>query len=251
MTTPELTNPQKSRINTARILSAVAFLATAIMSAFNGTFAFLGEILQNANGISSVSIYHYVIVQVLLPIGSLALAAGAVFLKNVKVWFWTAIGFFLFTVPLSWIMLQVYFQASGYPLDLMHFQITESNGVLDTAILIALCLATGLAIGSKYVGDVPVAESSAQLPSESVQVGPASNLPLFALVGSFVMPLVGVILGHIAISQMNRGQISSANRNFARIGLIVGYVLTAIGLLALIFVVAVLYQFGYFTAHYW
>lgn len=254
MTLPEAITSQKASPNILRMISAGLFLVTAIMSSFNGTFSFLGQILQNSNtsAIAAITIYHYVIVQVLLPVGSLALGVTGFLPKIGKAWFWSAIGFFAFTVPLSWVMLQVYFQVSGYPMDFFHFQITENNGFLDTAILIVLCLASALALVSRFVGNVPAATaSSAQVPSESISDGAPSNLPIFALVGAFVIPIAGVILGHMAISQMNRGQISSANRNLARIGLIVGYIFTALSLMALIFVVAVLYQFGYFTAHYW
>ncbi len=253
MTLPEVMTSQKPRPNILRMISAGLFLVTAIMSSFNGSFSYLGQILQNpqTSGFASVPLYHYVIVQVLLPIGSLALAVTGFLPKIGKAWLWSAIGFFAFTVPLSWIMLQVYFQILGYPMDFLHFQITENNGFLDTAILIALCLASALAVVSRFVGNLPTTASSTQVPSESVSGGAPSNLPVFALVGSFVFSPAGVFLGHMAISQMKRGQISSANRSLAVAGLVIGYIFTVISLISVIFVLALLYQFGYLTARYW
>lgn len=89
-------------------------------------------------------------------------------------------------------------------------------------------------------------ENSGQLPAQSDPAGVTpSNLPILALVGSFVIPLAGVILGHMAISQMNRGEISSSNRNLAKAGLIVGYVFTGIGFLTAIMLIIGLASIGY------
>jgi hypothetical protein len=60
---------------------------------------------------------------------------------------------------------------------------------------------------------------------------PLSNLPIFALVGAFVVPIAGIILGHISISQMNKGMISNQNRGLAMAGLILGYVFIALSIL--------------------
>ena len=67
----------------------------------------------------------------------------------------------------------------------------------------------------------PVAGGASQL----------SNLPNFALVGAFVVPLAGIILGHISINQMNKGMISNQNRGLAMAGLILGYVFIALSIL--------------------
>ncbi len=58
-----------------------------------------------------------------------------------------------------------------------------------------------------------------------------SNLPLFALLGGILFPLVGIIIGHIALGQMNRGEISAQNRGMALAGTIIGYVFTGLGIL--------------------
>ncbi len=58
-----------------------------------------------------------------------------------------------------------------------------------------------------------------------------SNLPLFALLGGILFPLVGIIIGHIALGQMNRGEISPQNRGMALAGTIIGYVFTGLTIL--------------------
>jgi len=55
-----------------------------------------------------------------------------------------------------------------------------------------------------------------------------SPLPVLALVFAFVAPLVGAILGHVALSQMRQGKISSTNIGIAKAGLICGWVFTGL-----------------------
>ena len=63
---------------------------------------------------------------------------------------------------------------------------------------------------------------------------PESQLPLIALIGAILFPLVGIIVGHIALGQMKRGEIPSSNMGLAKIGLILGYVFMALGILAVV-----------------
>ncbi len=59
-----------------------------------------------------------------------------------------------------------------------------------------------------------------------------SPLPLIALICGILFPLVGIIIGHIALSKMKRGEIPSTNTSLAKTGLILGYVFMALGILA-------------------
>jgi hypothetical protein len=61
---------------------------------------------------------------------------------------------------------------------------------------------------------------------------PESQLPLIALIGAILCPLVGIIVGHIALGQMKRGEIPSSNMGLAKIGLILGYAFMGLGILA-------------------
>jgi hypothetical protein len=68
--------------------------------------------------------------------------------------------------------------------------------------------------------------------------GVESNLPLVALILAFFVPLAAVIVGHISLSQMKQGLITSRNLSMAKAGLILGYVFIGLGfLLGIIFAV--------------
>ena len=67
-----------------------------------------------------------------------------------------------------------------------------------------------------------------------------SNLPLFALLGGIFFPLVGIIIGHIALGQMNRGEISPHNRGMALAGTIIGYAFIGLSILVSFVLFAVL-----------
>jgi hypothetical protein len=62
----------------------------------------------------------------------------------------------------------------------------------------------------------------------------SANLPLFAVIGSVLMPLAGIVLGHISLSMMKKGQIPSTNRMLAVIALVIGYIYSAVLILVMI-----------------
>jgi SNF family Na+-dependent transporter len=62
-----------------------------------------------------------------------------------------------------------------------------------------------------------------------------SALPVLALVLAFIFPIAGAIIGHVALGQMNRGQIVATNRSLAKAGVILGWVFTGLTVLALAF----------------
>lgn len=70
-------------------------------------------------------------------------------------------------------------------------------------------------------------------PYSAAPVGPRTNtLAIIALVAAFVFPLAGIICGHIAQGQIKRT--GEAGQGLALWGTILGYVFTAIGLIAII-----------------
>ena len=88
---------------------------------------------------------------------------------------------------------------------------------------------------------------SDSLPTTNTQSTVDSPLPVLALVFAFVAPLVGAILGHVALSQMRQGKISSANIGLAKAGMIVGWVFTGlwiIGVAIYIVVIAAIVSSG-------
>ena len=68
-----------------------------------------------------------------------------------------------------------------------------------------------------------------------------SALPVLSLVLAFIIPIAGAIIGHVALGQMNRGQIVDTNRGLAKAGVILGWVLTGLTVLAIVFYVAVFF----------
>ena len=54
---------------------------------------------------------------------------------------------------------------------------------------------------------------------------------MFALIGAFVVPLAGIILGHLSLSYMKKGQLSTQNKGMATAGLIIGYAFVGLSLL--------------------
>ena len=73
-----------------------------------------------------------------------------------------------------------------------------------------------------------------------------SSLPIWALVLSVLAPPVGAILGHVAMSQMRSGQISSTNRGMALAAVIVGWSLTLLVLVIMPFLLTIALLNGFF-----
>jgi len=71
-----------------------------------------------------------------------------------------------------------------------------------------------------------------------------SPLPVLALVFAFLAPLVGAILGHVALSQMRQGKISSKNIGIAKAGLICGWVFTGLWFIVAAFYIVVFILFA-------
>jgi len=81
-------------------------------------------------------------------------------------------------------------------------------------------------------------QTGAPIYSQPGYMRPESQLPLVALIGGILFPLLGIIVGHIALSQMKRGEIPSSNMGLAKTGLILGYAFMALGFVALFIYIA-------------
>jgi len=68
-----------------------------------------------------------------------------------------------------------------------------------------------------------------------------SALPVLALVFAFLFPIVGAIIGHVALGQMKKGQILDTNKSLATAGVILGWVFTGLWLLLSVITFVVLY----------
>jgi hypothetical protein len=114
------------------------------------------------------------------------------------------------------------------------------EGWLLTLILLIAIFLSGLVwLRSKNVSRTPtqVEETSVSVQPQAATVTPVSaarsydNLPLFALIGAFVIPLAGIILGHLSLSYMKKGQLSEQNKGMATAGLIIGYAFVGLSFL--------------------
>ena len=71
---------------------------------------------------------------------------------------------------------------------------------------------------------------------------PTNTMAIVALVGSFFVPLVGIICGHMALGQIKRT--GEQGRGLAMAGLIIGYIYTAFIVLYLVFMIIMFVVFG-------
>ena len=230
----------KFQLNILRLVSGIFFVITAVIAAFNdllrdlpGWFSYV----QTYVGFpASLAYYHYVFLSVSLPLACLALAVTGILAKSGKLWAIVAGVYFLLCWPLSFVM--TWLVQNNF--DFSHWQMLwTGNDILDSGSTITFIIASLLAVASVFVklGQPLQVTSENQISNVQPVVNggaPISNLPIFALVGAFVVPLAGIIIGHISISQMNRGLISSQNRSMATIGMILGYVFTVLSIVIFI-----------------
>ena len=231
--------PIGPKINPLRIVSAALFLIVAIASSFNSSIPAIPEMLSSINLYpdSAVLTLQYAFSIVAVPIGCFALAIIGFVTRKGDLLLWASVAVYFLVAPLSWILQAIFIGLQKWDTIYWSFG-SDDRDFLGWAILVAFTLAIAMVALSRLLAPQSLsqttlprnAETSVPIPAS----GTSSNLPIFALVGSLVIPIAGVILGHIALSQMNRGQISSENRSLAKAGLILGYLFIGLGLLALI-----------------
>lgn len=71
---------------------------------------------------------------------------------------------------------------------------------------------------------------------------PTNTMAIVALVGSFFIPLVGIICGHISLNQIKKT--GEQGKGLAIAGLVIGYIYTAFIVLYLIFMFVMLVVLG-------
>ena len=80
----------------------------------------------------------------------------------------------------------------------------------------------------------PQPQPQAQQPYSAQPAGPKTNvLAIIALIGGFVIPLAGIIVGFIALNQIKTT--GEAGRGLAIGGIVVGFVVGALTILAVVF----------------
>ncbi|GAA2173540.1 hypothetical protein GCM10009784_08250 [Arthrobacter parietis] len=86
---------------------------------------------------------------------------------------------------------------------------------------------------SNYQQSQPYQQNQAH-PGNATQPNRTNGLAIASLITSFFISIVGIILGHIALSQIK--QTGETGRGLAIAGLVIGYASLAIGLIAAILV---------------
>jgi hypothetical protein len=84
----------------------------------------------------------------------------------------------------------------------------------------------------------PTYPAYGQQPAQGYYAPPTNTLAILALVLGIVIPIGGIICGHIALGQIKRT--GEGGRGLAMAGLIIGYGLTALTLIFIIIYIAVI-----------
>lgn len=175
---------------------------------------------------------HFLSASLLIFPATIALGVIGVLQGRDKLLFWGSIGVWVWCVPLIWVST---IAVSGVEVILSSYAVDVLIGsqLTDQIVTVGLTAATGLVILSNQQ---PQTESIQEQPAV-VQQGQAleSPMPMLALIGALVFPIIGIVLGHMALSQMRAGTMSSRQRGLAQAGLFIGYVITAV-ILALVIV---------------
>lgn len=66
---------------------------------------------------------------------------------------------------------------------------------------------------------------------------PTNTLAIIALIGAFVVPIVGIVCGHLALAQVKRT--GEGGRSLALAGMIIGYAYTALVIVIIVVSVAI------------
>ena len=244
------------RIHPLSIVASVLYLAFAVLSIIHmitrGSFQYFFENFTRIpeffdygipNGLVNL---HYLLLLPIVPLAALAAAVLGIVSKKAILQPLLGASIFVVFYVLSWILqgiaiaigdwTEIYF-FPGYGQEFMAWLTT---GLLLIAILLSV-LAWST---SKNGNSTPIQSASVNelgLPKSPVRdSGPYSNLPMFALIGAFVVPLAGIILGHLSLSYMKKGQLSEQNKGMAKAGLILGYVFVGLSMFIGLILVIVL-----------
>ena len=188
------------------------------------------------------------------PVVAILVAVLGLILR--KKWLQPALGafLFLFVFVASWVSDFASYGAIGNWTQSWDIEDTYYDTVLGWVSLSVCVLALILSLVASLLTPKVVQEASqpetvvapqrADSPTTpATQVTGQSNLtnlPMFALIGAFVVPLAGIILGHLSLSYMKKGQLSEQNKGMATAGLILGYVFVGLGFLTGLILVIVL-----------
>jgi hypothetical protein len=277
--------PTKAKINPLRIVSSALFFLFAILSVISA-FTMTPLHFHNFQQISiDAPVYNFIpnlimlayfelfrfVCSILAPL--LGIGATLLGLVSKRRWLQSTIGIGLFIVvfPISWVWewslsgvlsivaTQGFNWTQSWEPSGVHFKDTFLGWIALVCGFLAVLISIVASIASpkKFMtvseekappvtngGQVSGAPSAISSPQSNL-----NNLPLFALIGAFVIPLAGIILGHLSLNYMKKGQLSDQNQGMAKIGLILGYVFVGlsfiVGLVIAVALVVISINRGY------
>jgi hypothetical protein len=239
------------RIHPLSIVASVLYLAFAVLSIIHmvirGSFQYFFENLTRIpeffdygipNGLVNL---HYLLFLPIVPLAAVAVAVLGIVSKKAILQPLLGASIFVLFYVLSWILqgiamalgdwTEIYF-FPGYGIGFIAWL---AAGLLLIAIVFSVLAwsssknGTYTPIQSASVSELGLPKAQPIAPARDT--GSYSNLPMFALIGAFVVPLAGIILGHLSLSYMKKGQLSTQNKGMATAGLILGYVFVGLGFL--------------------
>jgi len=259
--------PSRARLSSLKIISSALFFLFAVLSAisaFTMTQLHWRNFQELSIGIPYVYPPNFIVFayfelfrlanSILAPV--LALLATLSGLVSKRRWQQSLIGIGLFIIVFlsSW----VWQWCSNIIWIFQWTQNLDLDGFRDTLLgwisLICGLLAVIVSIVASILSPPKIVTGTEYNAPEAKKISPVSdspislstpqnnlnNLPLFALIGAFVIPLAGIILGHLSLNYMKKGQLSDQNQGMAKIGLILGYVFVGLSfIVGLVVVVAI------------
>ena len=267
MTTNTSAVKTKAPLTPLRIVSSALFLLFAILTTISAVLS-IGFYLGNVNVWPQIvegypeaqprlveSIF-LLVSTIAAPLAGLTIVLVGLVLR--KRWLPSIMGFALFIVVF---VVPLIFEAVIYGsiVELIPIVMDPQTGEwfekplgLLNVIVLALALITSIIaavltpkstkeITQPDISVTPQGSQTAQIPAnQTTGQSNLTNLPMFALIGAFIIPLAGIILGHLSLSYMKKGQLSTQNKGMATAGLILGYVFVGLGFLTGLILVIVL-----------
>ena len=229
------------RMHPLRLASSILFFIVGIASYFNVSFPWVFEFVTHLSmfGYDPLLIFDVFAVSI-LPIAGVVLGIIGLVDRRGSLHFVASAILFCLEAPFSWLLQSIYVYVLHSGTEVYWTPGTSNQDVFGWLLLVGLAIATALTVVAKFTqknlpmaAPRPVAPAvSAAAPVVGNGTAPLSNLPVFALVAAFIVPIAAVILGHISLGQINRGQISNQNRGLAVAGLVLGYVFMALSIIA-------------------
>lgn len=218
--------------NTLRLVASIIFFVVGAIALWSKTFSSLNgmNFLFGNGSLHDLFAIQAFSANLLLFPACLALGVIGVLQGRDKLLFWGAISVWTYCIPLIWVstvMLNGFDVLISYPVDvLLGYQVS------DQAITLGLTAATGLVVLANQQPNAPAVQEQSVVAQPGMPT--ESPMPILALVGALLFPIIGVVLGHMSLSQMRAGTMSSKNRGLAQAALFISYIYIGIVIFAII-----------------